>query len=161
MKSKAHKLLLTAIFTFTAGVTSAYAVTPSDVACEGGMSYDFHSDVANGELVLRPTGHYLGSSLQIGSRTYKVAWQQGDPQDMIDGRQGPGYLGYDSYEQHRVVLWIDLSNTPSYPNDDWRFDGYMLIKGAGAIAGVSWLDQQYSKPWPVGFYALKRGCIPG
>jgi hypothetical protein len=146
-----------------ASLPNAYAVTQFDVACDWrGMSYAFHSDGLDGDLVLRPASYRYASSLTVGTRIYNVTWKQANPQDLIDGKQGPGFVGYPTYEAHRIFMWIDFANTPNDAKDDQRFDGYMFMKGTGAIAGVGWFDRYPNyQVVPIGFYAIKRGCIPG
>lgn len=79
-----------------------------------------------------------------------------DQQTWVDSRQGPGYLGANSSMNHRVVFWIDLSNTPGNPWDDQRFDGYFFTGSLNAMAGVTWWANL-----PFGFYATYAGDVIG
>lgn len=67
--------------------------------------------------------------------------------------QGPGYIGVNSTDTHRIVFWVDFANTPANPADDQRFDGYVFTQTRNAMAGVTW--------WagiPFGFYAANKVC---
>ena len=76
-----------------------------------------------------------------------------NPQDYIDGEQGPGYLGSDSALGHRIVFWVDFDNTLDI-RDDQRFDGYLMTATKNAMAGVTWVGAV-----PHGFYAMDKQCI--
>ena len=73
-----------------------------------------------------------------------------NPQDSIEGMQGPGNQKPSSLG-HRIVFWVDFNNTPKNPKDDQRFDGYMMTQTKDAIAGVTWWNGI-----PFGFYAYNK-----
>jgi hypothetical protein len=76
-----------------------------------------------------------------------------EPQDFVDGEQGPGYRGVDSTLGHRIVFWVDFNNTPADARDDARFEGYMMTLTRTSMAGVTW-----SEGVPYGFYATDKTC---
>jgi hypothetical protein len=67
----------------------------------------------------------------------------GDPQPVnqqyvVDGHTGPGYIGVDWDYRHRLVFWVDFRQTPEEPEDDQRFDGYIMTQTENALAGITW-----------------------
>ena len=79
-----------------------------------------------------------------------------DPQDIVDGQTGPGYLGTPSSLKHRIVFWVDFPKTPNAPQDDQRFDGYFFTQTKDGMAGVTWWNGT-----PFGFYATYVGDVIG
>lgn len=119
-----------------------------------GSYYNLRWDGWQGTLELRRDG---SGRLWAGGKTYGVrATYLTDQQTWVDGQQGPGYLGADSSMKHRVVFWIDLANTPWYPWDDQRFDGYFFTGSLDAMAGVTWWASL-----PFGFYATYLYDVAG
>jgi len=111
-----------------------------------------------GRLVLHPPAppFYIPTGfIEAGGVTsYLVYHALTDPQDVIGGQQGPGYLGTDSTLGHRIVFWVDFNGTRDTMRDDQRFDGYLMTISRNAMAGVTWVDDI-----PHGFYATDKNCI--
>ena len=122
--------------------------------------YNFVSDGWTGTLYLYPASYptYVPKGyVYSGGKWFNVRYQiLSNPQDFIDGRQGPGYIGVSSTAQQRIVFWVDYNNTPNNPYDDQRFDGYMMTQTRNAIAGVTWWNGMV-----FGFYATNKICAPG
>ncbi len=113
-----------------------------------GCVYHIVWDGWKGFLTLSPDGT---GTLQTKGRRYSVRHQiLLNPQDTIEGSRGPGYLT-SSTLKHRIVFWVDFKNTPNNPNDDQRFDGYMMTQTKDAIAGITWWNRI-----PFGFYATNK-----
>lgn len=121
-----------------------------------GSIYELVWDGGKGSLVIRKYSSsyftHAGSRVTIPVRLVLLA----DPQDNVDGRTGPGYLGVNSDLKHRIVFWIDFSQTPGSPQDDQRFDGYFFNQTKDAMAGVTWRGDV-----PFGFYAKFVGNVIG
>lgn len=135
---------------------SASAVTMSDVVKSPlGSIYNLVWDGFQGSLTLRRDG--TGFLLLSSGQRYNVRLSPlANQQDFVDGRQGPGYVGTNTFMTHRVVFWIDLNNTPTNPSDDQRFDGYFFTQTLKGMGGVTW--------WagiPFGFYATYAGNVLG
>ena len=135
-------------------------LTAGDFLCEYGAYYDTVWNGLTGVLVLSPPywPDYLPKGAFIWNGTsYQLRYQiLADPQDWIDGEQGPGFKGTNSYRKHRIVFWVDFNNTPANPADDRRFDGYMMTNGRPAIAGVVYFSNV-----PYGFFAHNKQCVVG
>jgi hypothetical protein len=118
---------------------SASAVSLQNVVKgPNGSFYNLTWDGFQGSLLLRRDGSgalYLAGSRQAYSVRISPLSNQ---QDTVSGRQGPGYIGSNTFMTHRVVFWIDLNNTPTNPNDDQRFDGYFFTQTLNGMAGVTW-----------------------
>jgi hypothetical protein len=121
-----------------------------------GSIYELVWDGFKGNLVLRKFGGSdftpAGGGVPVDVRT---SWLN-DPQDVVDGLAGPGYLGTGSSLKHRLTFWIDFSKTPGNPQDDQRFDGYFFTQTKDAMAGVTWWNGV-----PFGFYARFVGNVIG
>ncbi len=52
---------------------------------------------------------------------------------------------------HKIEMWIDLPNTPTNPDDDQLFEGYLFTQTMHAIAGLTYWHER-----PFGFYAVKE-----
>jgi hypothetical protein len=146
-----------AVFCLFASSFAALAVSQSQVVCLYGASYKIVWDGWEGRLNLYPTS-WNSSTLDAGGVSYRVRQQiLVDPQNFVDGRQGPGFLGTPSSGRHRIVFWVDFNRTPNDPKDDQRFDGYFFNQGGKRqMAGVTWWANI-----PFGFYAIDGYCIPG
>lgn len=150
-------VLLASLIAFVPRTAAAVQLTDI-VKGTYGSYYNLRWDGWQGTLELRRDGSGVlwvwgGSSWQ----TYGVrATYLSDQQTWVDGQQGPGYLGVDSAMKHRVVFWIDLANTPWYPWDDQRFDGYFFTGSLDAMAGVTWWNG-----YPFGFYATYSYNVAG
>ena len=112
--------------------------------------------------VSRPTGSrspappfYLTTGfIEVGSVVSPLVYHAfTNPQDAIDGEQGPGYLGSDSTLGHRIVFWVDFNDTPDI-RDVQRFDGYLMTATEDAMAGVTW-----AAAVPHGFYVMDKKCF--
>jgi hypothetical protein len=133
---------------------------PGDFLCEYGAGYEVNWNGLIAYLALSPPyypdflpkGVFISNGIPYPLR-YQVA---ADPQDWIEGEQGPGFKGTNSYRKHRIVFWVDFKNTPANPADDQRFDGYMMTNGRTAMAGVTWMNNV-----PYGFYAHNKQCTVG
>jgi len=132
------------------------ALTKNDfIGCSSyGCTYNIVWDGWKGYLTLGPDGKTgeLSQSLPSGGPKYfavryKIAL---NPQDSIEGMQGPGNQKPSSLG-HRIVFWVDFNNTPKNLKDDQRFDGYMMTQTKDAIAGVTWWNGI-----PFGFYAYNK-----
>jgi len=132
------------------------ALTKNDfIGCSSyGCTYNIVWDGWKGYLTLGPDGKTgeLSQSFPSGGPKhfavrYKIAL---NPQDSIEGMQGPGNQKPSSLG-HRIVFWVDFNNTPKNPKDDQRFDGYMMTQTKDAIAGVTWWNGI-----PFGFYAYNK-----
>lgn len=144
---------LLALLTFTPRTASAVQLTDI-VKGTYGSYYNLRWDGWQGTLELRREGN---GRLWAGGQVYAVrATYLADQQTWVDNQQGPGYLGANSSMKHRVVFWIDLANTPWYPWDDQRFDGYFFTGSLNAMAGVTWWASL-----PFGFYATYAGEVLG
>ncbi len=154
MKNK--KMVLSVCFLAVLGVAIvafAQMTTRDFTGCLVGYGchYEIVWDGWKGSLTLRPDG--TGTLTQTtGTRgNYSVRHQiLLNPQDNIEGIRGPGYLT-SSTLKHRIVFWVDFRKTPDNPNDDQRFDGYMMTKTKDAIAGITWWNRI-----PFGFYAYNK-----
>lgn len=137
-------------------------IAGSDILGPYGSVWKIVWDGWEGRLVLRPAPWVTQSYLETGGKKYSVRYKiLVNPQDKIDGLQGPGYTGRNSSLRHRIVFWVDFDNTPRNLADDQRFDGYVFTKtikklGKQAMAGVTWW-----KSIPFGFYATFRYDVPG
>jgi hypothetical protein len=156
MKKLILILLLSIILTFVLTIAvQASPITAYDYTGYYGRAYNFVWDGWQGTLVLYPwaPGSYLQTSGGNRNVRYQILL---NPQDYVDGMYGAGYVGVPSYSNHRVILWVDFNNTPSNPNDDQKFEGYMMTATKNAFAGVTW--------WggiPFGFYATYKMDVPG
>lgn len=161
MKSNLRKIyhlllsLLGTIGVLLAGVRSVEAVTLQDITkgCPYGAAYKFVWDGWEGHLGL---GNPNDSVLWTSSRTYKVRYSLHNAQDYIAGYRAPGYRDTPTSGTYRIVFWVDFNNTPSNPNDDQRFDGYVMTQTKNALAGVTWSQNK-----PFGFYAIYENCVIG
>ena len=138
-----------------AGMRQAEAVTTLDITkgCRYGAWYDIVWDGWKGDLRFdnQNSGYLLASG-----RYYQVRYSLHNAQDNVSGYVGPGYRGTNTTGTYRIVFWADFNNTPSNPNDDQRFDGYVMTQTKNAMAGVTWWNN-----WPFGFYAKFNVCEPG
>jgi hypothetical protein len=134
-------------------------IEAGDILFAYGSVWKIVWDGWEGTLVLRPEP--WRSHLEKGGKKYSVRYQiLANPQDIIGGMQGPGYIGKSSTIKHRIVFWVDFNNTPT-PEDDQRFDGYVFTQtikkyGKQAMAGITWWNRI-----PFGFYATFRYDVPG
>lgn len=132
------------------------ALTQNDfIGCSSyGCTYNIVWDGWNGYLTLGPDGKTGELSQWLpsgGSKHFAVRYKIAlNPQDSIEGMQGPGNQKPSSLG-HRIVFWVDFNNTPKNPKDDQRFDGYMMTQTKDAIAGVTWWNGI-----PFGFYAYNK-----
>jgi hypothetical protein len=134
-------------------------IDQGDVACGERAEYQIVWGAGwTGKLVLRvPLPPYFIPTgvIESGASVYNLFWSGVlDPQDYIEGEQGPGYRGTDSTIGHRIVFWVDFNHTPGNILDDQRFDGYMMTGTKDAMAGVTW-----SRDVPYGFYATDKVCF--
>lgn len=130
-----------------------------DFACAENAEYQIVWGAGwKGRLILSippPPYFILPGTLESGGSLFHLYWSAVlDPQDYIDGEQGPGYQGTDSTIGHRIVFWVDFSQTPGNIRDDQRFDGYLMTGTRDSMAGVTW-----SRGVPYGFYATDKKCI--
>ena len=135
-------------------------LTQANFTCQYGATYRIVWDGWAGTLTLVPPSYpdyvYKGT-LASGGRTHQVRLQiLKDPQDVVEGMQGPGYTGANSTAKPRMVFWVDFPNTPNSPYDDQRFDGYMMTQSRNAIAGVTWWNGMV-----FGFFATNKVCTVG
>lgn len=98
----------------------------ADFVCENGKTYNLVWDGWEAKLNLYPggSGELIAPDGTIFSVRHKIGL---NPQDDVEGKQGPGYRKYiiepTSY-RHRIVFWVDF--TPVDPdNPSQRFDGYL------------------------------------
>jgi len=132
------------------------ALTQKDfIGCSSyGCTYNIVWDGWKGYLTLGPdgkTGELTQSLPSGGPKYFAVRYKITlNPQDSIEGMQGPGNQKPSSLG-HRIVFWVDFNNTPKNPKDDQRFDGYMMTQTKDAIAGVTWWNGI-----PFGFYAYNK-----
>lgn len=143
-----------------AGKPALAQLQQGDFLCSYGAVYNIVWDGWSGKLTLLPPGYpdyvYKGY-LDAGGKRIGVRYVLAEnPQDFVDGRQGPGYIGTPSTAKHRIVFWVDFNNTPFNHSDDQRFDGYIMTQTRSAIAGVTWWNGIV-----FGFYAAGKLCIPG
>jgi hypothetical protein len=143
-------------------------LTQGDFICQYGAGYDVVWDGLPARLALSPPywpDYAYKGQFEYAGFYYAVRYQiLANPQDFIEGQQGPGYLGTNSDRKHRIVFWVDFKNTPAAPWDDHRFDGYMMTNNKNAIAGVVWTSNGVrSAPLniPFGFYAHNKQCTVG
>jgi hypothetical protein len=122
-----------------------------------GSIYELVFDGFRGNLVLRKfSSSYFTWAGTTGTIDVRTSWLN-DPQDNVDGRTGPGYLGTISSLKHRLTFWIDFSKSPGNLQDDQRFDGYFFTQTKEAMAGVTWSNSGV----PFGFYARFVGNVIG
>ena len=131
-----------------------------DFLCEYGSYFDIVFDGMSGQLSLQMPYYPLfeqKGTLTSGPNVYGVRYEiLHNPQDFVDGEQGPGFRGTNSSRQHRIVFWVDFKKTPTNSSDDTKFDGYMMTSTKTAIAGVTWFGNV-----PYGFYAFNKQCVIG
>jgi hypothetical protein len=141
-----------------AGTQPVKAITVQDIVkCPYGTPYNLVWDGWQGTLLFfsNPQTNYLYAF----GNTYQVRYQLHNSQDIVWGYRAPGYRGTQTAEGYRIVFWVDFNKTPSNPNDDQMFDGYLMTQTKKAIAGVTWWNNL-----PFGFYAEFPGinyCPPG
>ena len=133
----------------------------SDFVCGMGRYFEpFVWDGWRGRLELYPGGT---GQLTSGGMTFAVRHTVAhNPQDLIEGLQGPGFTDSDtpSYSNHRLVFSVDFNQTPDNGSDDQRFDGYMVPayepkytgerKGRWHIGGITWWEGL-----PFAFYSVQ------
>jgi hypothetical protein len=135
-------------------------IGPGDFACyDNSAEYQMVWEAGyRGRLVLHaplPPDFLATGFVHVADTVWPLSYQAfANPQDFIDGEQGPGYLGSDSTLGHRIVFWVDFNDTPDTLRDDQRFDGYLMTVTKDAMAGVTWANAV-----PHGFYATDRKCI--
>lgn len=150
---------LTAINMAAISVVSAQkaqAITVQDVTrgCPYGAYYHLVWDGWEADILLsaQGSGTLFGSNYQ----RFPIRYTLYNPQDIVSGYSGPGYRGVNTTGTYRIVFWVDFNNTPSNPNDDQRYDGYVMTQTKNAIAGITWWANQ-----PFGFYAKFTNCNQG
>lgn len=162
---KTHIRLITALLGLTAiNMTAisapftqkAEAITVQDITkgCTYGAWYDIVWDGWQGGILFYNSNR--GYLLQNGGTYKQVRYSLYNPQDNVSGYVGPGYRGIATTATYRIVFWVDFNNTPSNPNDDQRFDGYVMTQTRNAMAGITWWNNQ-----PFGFYAKFAACNIG
>ncbi|WP_323720599.1 hypothetical protein [Acetomicrobium sp.] len=149
-------LILFVLTIICAPLIAFAALTQKDfIGCSSyGCTYNIVWDGWKGYLTLGSDGKtgYLSQTLPTGgAKRYDVRYMVAlNPQDSVEGMQGPGNQKASSLG-HRIVFWVDFNNTPKNPKDDQRFDGYMMTSIKDAIAGVTWWNGI-----PFGFYAYNK-----
>ncbi len=160
-----RKLFLAFLITIAMALCSvrAHALTTNDFVCDEtyrGRTFDpFVWDGWKGKLNLYQdgTGELLipetGESISV---RHAIAV---NPQDDIEGYQGPGFVSGDTatYQNHRLVFWVDFNHTPDDSSDDQRFDGYLATAtpgdedARGTIIGITWWEKL-----PFAFYSGRK-----
>jgi hypothetical protein len=136
-------------------------VTTEDYLCPGNQIVHFILNLDGDQLhtyfpsaasgytpymsALHRTRRVNRNDMSIRPDFYRIRFgpRGGDPrptnqQDVVDGRTGPGYMGVNWDYRHRIVFWVDFNRTPTQPEDDQRFDGYLMTQTENAIAGITW-----------------------
>lgn len=125
----------------------------SEILGSSGTQFDLRWDGWRGLLNLYPTA-WEGplNRLSTGGRDFSVRFEiLHDAQEVVEKLAGPGYLGADTSQGHRIVFWVD------FDGGEQRFDGYLFNQtAADAMAGVTWWQDM-----PFGFYATRTARIPG
>lgn len=131
-------------------------IQQGDFVCADGAEYQIVWGAGwRGRLVLSSPAppYYLPLGfLESGGSLFPVFYHVlAEPQEYVDGEQGPGYRGTDSTLHHRIVFWVHFDTT----SRNWqRFDGYLMTETRDAMAGVT-----RSRDVPYGFYATDKKCI--
>ena len=116
---------------------------------DGDYLHTYFSSAASGYTSYMSAQHSMvkvdRNDISIMTDFYRIRFgpmgedpQPTNQQDVVDGQTGPGYMGVDWEYRHRIVFWVDFNNTPTQPEDDQRFDGYLMTQTENAIAGITW-----------------------